>query len=123
MGPPSPLACPLKFKGGQRGARAKFGDFLDFPVRKAVMRGDACGSIMARSGETADIKRPYRSLLQYLQGKHALRSRINDNSAVEVPSMSSEPSGYRVLVLGMMTKCSSDHPQFLSQLSSILTLV
>ncbi len=62
VGPPGPLACPLKFKGRQRGARAKFGDFLEFPVLNEALRGDADGVIMARSGETADIKRPCRSL-------------------------------------------------------------
>ncbi len=58
VGTRGPLACPLKFDGGQRGARAKFGEFLDFPILKAVLRGHARGGVMPRSGETADIKRP-----------------------------------------------------------------
>ncbi len=62
MGLPGPLAWLLKCKGGQRGARAKFGDLQDFPVLKAVLRGDARSDIMARSRETADIKRPCRPL-------------------------------------------------------------
>ncbi len=74
LGPPGPLSCPLKYKRGQRGARAKFGDFLEFPVLKAVLRGDARGGIMARSGVTADIKRPCRPLLckQHMSLCHVL---------------------------------------------------
>ncbi len=62
MCPPGALTCPLKFKGGQRGARAKFGLFLDCLVLKAVQRGDARGDILTRRGHIADIQRPCRTL-------------------------------------------------------------
>ncbi len=42
-GPAGPTELPAKLTVGQRDARAKFGDFLDFPVLKAVQRGDARG--------------------------------------------------------------------------------
>ncbi len=61
--PPSALICPLKSKGGQRGARAEFGHILDFLVLKAVQRGDARIDILARSGQTANIQRPCRTLI------------------------------------------------------------
>ena len=64
MGLPGPLPCPLKSEGGQQGARAKFGDFLDFLVLKTVQRGSVRGGIMASSGQSADIKRPSRPLSQ-----------------------------------------------------------
>ncbi len=74
VGPPGPLACPLKSEGGQRGARAKFGHISDFLVLKAVQRGDARGDILARSGQTANtgIQRPCRTLVR---SKHSLCSK------------------------------------------------
>ncbi len=61
--PPGALTCPLKSQGGQRGARAKFGHILYFLVLEAVQRRDACGDILARSGQPANIQRPCRTLL------------------------------------------------------------
>ncbi len=54
--------CLLKSKGGQQGAHAGFGHILDFLVLKAVQRRDARGDILARSRQTADIKRSCRPL-------------------------------------------------------------
>ncbi len=61
--PPGALTCPLKSKGGQRGAHAKFGHILDFLVLKAVQHGGAHSDILARSGQIANIQRPCQTLI------------------------------------------------------------
>ncbi len=55
--------CPLSYEGGQHGVGKHFGSNLDCLILETLRRRVARGSIMARSGQPADSKRPCRLLL------------------------------------------------------------